>query len=80
MLSAAAEDASRFRRAEDAQARVEATRPVAKWRHLKARNAFMNVMFDEQGGAATSALIRHFDAENPGYYLEWERAREAASA
>ena len=80
VLSAAAGDASRFRSADESEARATAARPTQNWRHRQARNDFMRATSMEIGSPATAALVMRLDVEDPGHYLEWQRAREAESA
>ena len=80
VLSAAAGDANRFRSTDESQARATAARPTQNWRHRLARSNFIGVMGSEVGSAAMAALVQRLDVEDPGHYLEWQRAREAESA
>jgi len=80
VLSAAAGDASRFRSADDNQTRVAAALPVPEWRRREARNDFLKATTQEIGSVAMAALVKRLDAEDPGHYLEWQRARQAGNA
>ena len=77
VLSAAAGDAARFRNVTDANARIEAVRPKQEWRSRLARNDFIRFTSEEIGSVAMAALVQRLDVENPGYFLEWQNARQA---
>ena len=43
--------------------------------HSAARGEFIAVMVREIGSSAMVALVRRLDAEDPAYFVEWERLR-----
>lgn len=49
----------------------------ARWEHSIARNEFIGVMGVELGSEEMVALVKRFDAEEPGYFVEWLRLRKA---
>ena len=49
----------------------------ARWEHSIARNEFNGVMGVELGSEEMVALVKRFDAEEPGYFVEWLRLRKA---
>jgi len=76
VLAAAAGDAARFRALDEPDSRPALAPARQTWRVRAARNEFIGIMGMEIGSLARSALMRRLDAEDPGYYLEWHRARE----
>ncbi len=38
----------------------------------------MGIMGKEIGSVAMAALVRRYDVEDPGFHVEWKRARDAA--
>jgi hypothetical protein len=48
----------------------------ARREHLRARNEFIRVMSEEMPGEMV-ALVKKYDAEDPGHFVEWQRLREA---
>jgi hypothetical protein len=76
VLAAAAGDAARFRALDEPDARPALAPARQTWRVGAARNEFIGVMGIEMGTLARTALVRRLDAEDPGYYLEWHRARQ----
>jgi hypothetical protein len=75
VLAAAAGDAARFRSLHEPDARPALAPARQTWRLRAARNEFIGTMGIEIGSLARSALMRRLDAEDPEYYLEWQRAR-----
>lgn len=49
----------------------------ARWEHSIARNEFIATMDAELGPEEMVALVKRFDAEEPGYFVEWRRLRTA---
>ena len=47
----------------------------ARGTHIGARSHFIGVMQDEVGSAEMVRLIKNYDAEDPGYFVEWEAAQ-----
>ncbi len=46
---------------------------------MAARNQFMTETERKLGAAEMFRLAKQYDAEDPGYYVEWQRARKAVS-
>ncbi len=46
--------------------------------HGSARNQFMVATEKELGATEMFRLSKHYDANDPGFYVEWQRARAAA--
>jgi hypothetical protein len=55
---------------------VEPPRPKQEWRHANARSEFAQTMGPRMGWSEMSALVRKYDAEDPGYFLAWKQRRE----
>jgi hypothetical protein len=85
VLAAAAGDPSRFRtsRTFDAGAETDIERdwrgfPLtgrARMLHISARCNFIDVTTSEVGFSEMVRLVRSYDAEDPGYFVEWQRLR-----
>ena len=85
VLAAAAGDPSRFRptRSFDEVAAPEVERdgrgfPLAgraRMLHIGARCNFIEVTTSEVGHSEMVRLVRKYDVEDPGYFVEWERLR-----
>jgi hypothetical protein len=39
----------------------------------------MGVMGVEMGSVAAAALVQRLDVEDPGYFLEWQNARQTVA-
>ena len=50
---------------------------IARAQHSGARNDFIGTMGAELGSEEMVALVKRFDAEEPGYFVEWQRIRTA---
>ena len=82
--AAAAGDPARFRRAVDTTAPEDLQRDERgfplDWKerqlHISARTEFGNTMITERP-TEWAALIRKYDTEDPGYYVEWQRLKVA---
>ncbi|MDP9332735.1 MAG: hypothetical protein M3Q30_05425 [Actinomycetota bacterium] len=48
-----------------------------RWAHSGARNEFIGTMGTELGSKEMVALVKRLDAEDPGYFVEWQRLRMA---
>jgi hypothetical protein len=48
-----------------------------RWAHSGARNEFIGTMGTELGTEEMVALVKRLDAEDPGYFVEWQRLRRA---
>ena len=53
---------------------------IARAQHSGARNDFIGTMGVELGSEEMVALVKRFDAEQPGYFVEWQRLRNAERA
>jgi hypothetical protein len=53
---------------------------IARAQHSGARNDFIGTMGNELGPDEMVALVKRFDAEEPGYFVEWQRIRNAERA
>jgi hypothetical protein len=53
-------------------------RPRDRDIHIAARNRFMTATEKELGAAEMFRLAKHHDANNPGHYVEWQRAQDRA--
>lgn len=51
----------------------------ANWRHSVARNEFMGVMASQMPMQDWVALVKKYDAEDPAYFVEWQRQRRGAA-
>ena len=90
VLAAAAGDASRFRDPSDcAPADSEIERDAlgyplewaARWQHAGARSEYIGVMdASDVPSAEWVPLVKKYDAEDPGFFVEWLRLRRAAHA
>ncbi len=49
----------------------------ARTEHIGARSNFIGSMEGEVGSAEMVRLVKHYDAENPSYFVEWQRQRRA---
>lgn len=86
VLAAAAGDPARFRQ----DAPVPPVRELERdtlgfpvhWRdraaHSAARNDFMTAMEQEMPTNDWVALVKKHDAEDPGFFVEWQRRRDTA--
>jgi hypothetical protein len=89
VLATAVGDPARFRAAIDDAPKEPAelkrdhrgypTRPRDRDIHMAARNHFMTETEKLLGAAEMFRLAKQYDAEDPGYYVEWERSRKAVS-
>jgi hypothetical protein len=87
ILAAAAGDPARFRStAADATdqprdlARDERGFPLqleARGRHIVARSAFFEAMAAESDAVTADRFVREHDGEDPAFFVEWYRSREA---
>jgi hypothetical protein len=50
-----------------------------RWQHSVARNAFMGAMEGEMPAKEWVELVKQYDANDPGYFVEWLRLRRAES-
>jgi hypothetical protein len=83
VLAAAAGDPSRFRSvAEEAEPRTlerdalgYPLRAKERSEHIGARSDFIGTMGEEVGAKEMVALVKRHDAEDPGYFVEWQRLR-----
>jgi hypothetical protein len=89
VLAAAAGDPSRFRSAErEAGAVTEIERdklgfPLGwkeRWAHSIARTDFMETMSAEMPDKEWIALVKKYDEEDPGYFVEWHRRKQEERA
>ena len=48
-----------------------------RWAHVGARSDFIGAMETELGPNEMVALVKRLDAEDPGYFVEWQRIRMA---
>ena len=69
VLATAAGDPACFRAEVDAP--HTSPRPDQQWRKAHARNAFVQTMGPKIGWSEMSALVKKYDAEDPGYFLTW---------
>ena len=46
-------------------------------RHSAARNEFIGTMESELSSSEMVALVKRYDADDPGYFVEWQRLRKA---
>jgi hypothetical protein len=74
VLATAVGDPACFRASID---EPEAARPKHQWQLRNARNEFIGEMGMEVGSLKMANLVEQYDAEDPGYYLEWQRQRDA---
>jgi hypothetical protein len=89
VLATAVGDPSRFRASVDAAADAPAelerdhrgypTGSRDRELHMAARNHFMTETERELGASEMFRLAKQHDAEDPGYYVEWQRSRKAVS-
>jgi len=50
---------------------------AARWQHAGARNEFIGVMnFSDVPRSEWIPLVKKYDAEDPGFYVEWLRLRQ----
>jgi hypothetical protein len=90
VLAAAAGDPGRFRVAsshgESEQPGVDELERDAlgypllqreRWAHAGARSDFIGTMERELGPDGMVARVKRLDAEDPGYFVEWQRLRMA---
>jgi hypothetical protein len=75
VLATAAGDPACFRANVDAP--HESPRPAQTWRHKAARESFMFTMAEQIGFTAANALVKKYDAEDPGFYIPWWERRAA---
>jgi hypothetical protein len=84
VLAAAAGDPTHFRAPapEDAEPDVRDLERDAlgfplgakeNWRHSIARNEFMGAMESQMPTKEWVALVKEYDANDPGYFVEWQR-------
>ena len=81
VLASAAGDAARFRggrdEAGDNPRDLERDHlgnpldPKARWAHVTARSKFAEVTAEESDWAVAGALVRKYDQEDPGFFVEW---------
>jgi hypothetical protein len=76
VLSAAAGDAAGFRTVDEQRSHSAPLAANQSWRRSQARSNFIGVMGMEIGSVAMAALVQRYDVEDPGYFLEWQRARD----
>jgi hypothetical protein len=88
VLATAAGDPARFRSEVDTATEVVElkrdhrgfpTGSTDRAKHIAARNSFMLETERVLGAPEMFRLAKQYDAEDPGYYVEWERARKALS-
>jgi hypothetical protein len=48
-----------------------------RWQHSVARNEFMGAMGEQMPADEWVALVKEYDASDPGYFVEWQRLRRA---
>jgi hypothetical protein len=86
ILAAAAGDPARFRSvAADATDERDLVRdergfPLqlqARGLHIVARSAFFEAMAAESGAVTADRLVRQHELEDPAFFVEWYRSREA---
>ena len=84
VLATAVGDPARFRSLEEAEPDVRDLERDAlgfpfgwtdRWQHSVARNEFMGVMSDQMPAEEWVPLVKQYDAEDPGYFVEWARLR-----
>jgi hypothetical protein len=93
VLAAAAGDPARFRQSADRDG-AGVTEPADlerdalgyplrwndRWNHSVARNAFIGDMTEKLGATEMVALVKQHDANDPEFFVEWLRLRDAESA
>jgi hypothetical protein len=89
ILAAAAGDPARFRRVESTLDPADDLRdlerdergfpvsPKARSLHIVARSTFLEVMMADTDLVTVDRLVREHDLEDPAFFVEWYRSREA---
>ena len=53
---------------------------IARSKHIGARNDFIGIMGDELGMDEMVKAVKRIAAEEPGYFVEWQRLKNAERA
>jgi hypothetical protein len=51
--------------------------PKARGLHIAARSAFVEAMVAESGAVKADRLVRQHELDDPAFFVEWYRSREA---